>query len=110
MFLSLDSYSSVSNQDPTTLQPFFLIAQEVLHESGGFLRQFLVDDKGCVLIAMWGIPSFTYSNNCSRALFCAVSISMRAKEIGHTCSVGVTTGNVFCGIVGAPERRDYAGI
>eukprot|EP01037_Dinobryon_pediforme_P033474 gene33474-38919_t len=35
---------------------------------------------------------------------------MRAKEIGHTCSVGVTTGNVFCGIVGAVERRDYAGI
>ena len=110
MFLSLDSYSAVGNQDPSTLQPFFLIAQEVLHESGGFLRQFLVDDKGCVLIAMWGIPSFTYSNNCSRALYCAVSISVRAKEIGHVCSVGVTTGNVFCGIVGAPERRDYAGI
>ena len=110
MFLSLDSYSAVGNQDPSTLQPFFLIAQEVLYESGGFLRQFLVDDKGCVLIAMWGIPSFTYSNNCSRALYCAVSISVRAKEIGHVCSVGVTTGNVFCGIVGAPERRDYAGI
>eukprot|EP00597_Dinobryon_sp_UTEXLB2267_P015134 CAMPEP_0170124916 /NCGR_PEP_ID=MMETSP0020_2-20130122/18586_1 /TAXON_ID=98059 /ORGANISM="Dinobryon sp., Strain UTEXLB2267" /LENGTH=570 /DNA_ID=CAMNT_0010357189 /DNA_START=171 /DNA_END=1880 /DNA_ORIENTATION=+ len=110
MFLSLDSYSAVSNQDPSTLQPFFLIAQQVLHEAGGFLRQFLVDDKGCVLIAMWGIPSFTYSNNCSRALFCAVSISVKAKEIGHACSVGVTTGNVFCGIVGAPERRDYAGI
>ena len=110
MFLSLDSYSAVGNQDPSTLQPFFLIAQEVLYESGGFLRQFLVDDKGCVLIAMWGIPSFTYSNNCSRALYCAVSISVRAKEIGHVCSVGVTTGNVFCGIVGAVERRDYAGI
>ena len=110
MFLALDSYSPDLHKDPATLQPFFLMAQSVLLESGGFLRQFLVDDKGCVLIAMWGMPSFTYSNNCSRALFCAVSLILQSRELGHKCSAGVTTGNVFCGSVGALERRDYAGI
>eukprot|EP00981_Chlorochromonas_danica_P015276 scaffold11522_cov239-Ochromonas_danica.AAC.3 len=98
------------HQDPSSLQPFFLMAQQVLFEAGGFLRQFLVDDKGCVLIAMWGMPSFTYANNCSRALFCAVSIRSKAMLLEHKCSIGITTGNVFCGNVGAVERRDYAGI
>jgi class 3 adenylate cyclase len=110
MFLSLDSYSTTKHRDPSTLQPFFLMAQKVLFEAGGFLRQFLVDDKGCVFIAMWGMPSFTYANNCSRALYCAVSIAMQAIQLDHYCSIGITTGNIFCGSVGAAERRDYAGI
>ena len=110
MFLSLDSYSPVKHRDPASLQAFFCMAQKVLFESGGFLRQFLVDDKGCVFIAMWGMPSFTYANNCSRALFCGVSIAMQASMLDHYCSIGITTGNIFCGSVGAPERRDYAGI
>jgi class 3 adenylate cyclase len=110
MFLSLDSYSPDLHRDPTTLQPFFVMAQKILFESGGYLRQFLVDDKGCVFIAMWGMPSFTYTNNCSRALYCAVQISIEAKKLEHETSIGITTGNVFCGSVGALERRDYAGI
>jgi class 3 adenylate cyclase len=110
MFLSLDSYSPDLHRDPTTLQPFFVMAQKILFESGGYLRQFLVDDKGCVFIAMWGMPSFTYTNNCSRALYCAVQISVEAKKLEHETSIGITTGNVFCGSVGALERRDYAGI
>eukprot|EP01031_Cornospumella_fuschlensis_P031532 gene31532-38112_t len=110
IFLSLDSYDPLVHQDPATLQPFFVTAQQVLFEAGGFLRQFLVDDKGCVFIAMWGMPSFTYANNCSRALFFAASVRVKATELGHKVSIGITTGNVFCGTIGAPERRDYAGI
>ena len=111
MFLSLDSYSSDAHSDPTTLQPFFLLGQQALHMTGGFLRQFLVDDKGCVFIAMWGVPSFTYANNCSRALNCAVSIHRSAsQQLDFRCSIGIATGNVFCGTVGATERCDYAGI
>jgi hypothetical protein len=95
MFLSLDSYSPSLHVDPRTLQPFFRKAQQILHEAGGFLRQFLVDDKGCVFIAMWGTPSFTYENNCSRALYCAVAINKSIGEIGHACSVGVTNWQCF---------------
>ncbi|KAJ1384128.1 hypothetical protein B484DRAFT_410908, partial [Ochromonadaceae sp. CCMP2298] len=84
------------------------MAQKAMHEAGGFLRQFLVDDKGCVLIAMWGVPSFAYSNNCSRALHCAAKIREGCAPLGHRCSAGIATGTVFCGSVGALERRDYA--
>ena len=110
MFLRLDSYSSTLHQDPVTLQPFFLLFQEVLSESDGFLRQFLVDDKGCVAIAMWGVTSFTFTDNCSRGLFCAVTMSKRIAEVGHSCSIGLTTGNVYCGNVGCSNRQDFVGI
>jgi hypothetical protein len=111
MFLSLDSYSPKAHSDPSSLQPFFLTAQSFLFDAGGFLRQFLVDDKGCVFIAMWGMPSFTYANNCSRALYCAVATLKTAqKNLNYRCSIGITTGNIFCGAEGSLERRDYAGI
>jgi len=110
MFMSIDTYSPVKNRDPCSLQPFFKMAQEVLHESGGFLRQFLVDDKGCVLIALWGIPTFTHANNCYRALYCGSSILRNSGLYGHSVSIGITTGNVYCGVIGSIERRDYAGI
>ena len=110
LFLKLDSYDKTAHADPLSLQPFFLLFQEVLDQSGGFLRQFLVDDKGCVAIAMWGVPCYTYANDCSRGLYCAVTMSQRVQEVGHACSVGLTTGNVYCGNVGSSNRRDYVGI
>lgn len=45
LFLRLDSYYPEENLDPISLQPFFYLLQQVLAETGGFLRQFLVDDK-----------------------------------------------------------------
>lgn len=111
VFLSLDSFDkNIEGKDPLMLQTFFSAAQKHLHESGGFLRQFLVDDKGCVLIAMWGVPSFSYANNCSRALYFAVALQHSVLELQHKCSIGITTGMVFCGIVGAEARKDYVGI
>ena len=45
LFLNLDSYLPEQNHDPITLQSFFYLLQQILSETGGFLRQFLVDDK-----------------------------------------------------------------
>jgi hypothetical protein len=50
LFLNLDSYLPEKNQDPISLQSFFFLLQQILSETGGFLRQFLVDDKVSLLI------------------------------------------------------------
>jgi hypothetical protein len=44
------------NRNLLSLQGYLATSQGVLAEKEGFLRQFLVDDKGCVLIACWGVP------------------------------------------------------
>lgn len=110
LFLKLDSYSSELHKDPVSLQDFFVVVQNRLHEQGGFMRQFLIDDKGCVFIGMWGVPSLAYTNNCSRALVCAVGIERSCGSLGHHVSIGITTGGVFCGNIGSDLRRDFVGI
>lgn len=110
MFLKLDSYSPERSVDLTNLQPFFHMAQEAIFLSGGVLRQFLVDDKGCVLIALWGVPSASYSNNANRALVCATTIFEKSQLLGEITSIGITTGQCFCGTIGSILRRDYVAI
>ena len=108
MFMSWDGYSQDEHRNLLSLQKYFIAAQKVLFESGGFIRQFLIDDKGCVLIACWGVPTASHPDNTRRALCAGAIIGYELSEIGMKTSVGITTGNVFCGSVGSYVRREYA--
>jgi hypothetical protein len=70
-------------------------AQEVLSKSGAFIRQFLIDDKGCVLIACWGVPTCSYFDNAHRALSSAVAIKTSFNQMGMRVSFGITTGDNY---------------
>jgi class 3 adenylate cyclase len=108
MFMKWDSYNEEEHRDLLSLQACLSAAQEVIAESGGFMRQFLVDDKGCVLIACWGVPTASHPDNTRRAVCAGAIIGYRLDELGMKTSVGITTGNVFCGAVGSSVRREYA--
>ena len=108
MFMSWDSYDEEVHSDLLSLQNIFLAAQKILIQSGGFIRQFLIDDKGCVLIACWGVPTASHPDNTRRALCAGAIIGYELNELGMKTSVGITTGNVFCGSVGSYVRREYA--
>jgi class 3 adenylate cyclase len=110
LFLKIDTYSFEKHRKLTTLQTFFHMIQTCIAASGGCLRQFLVDDKGCVLIVLWGVPSATFANNNSRSLYCASLIQNSSHRFRHVCSVGITTGSAFCGTIGSALRQDYAAI
>lgn len=110
LFLRLDSYDEAADDSPPYLHEFFGTLQRTLQETGGFMRQFLMDDKGLIMIAMWGVPSHSYANNALKALECGLLAKSRCHEIGLAVSIGISTGLIFCGIVGADTRRDYVGI
>ena len=110
LFLKLDTYRTDQYLDLADLQPFFLAMQVCLEECGGLLRQFIIDDKGCVLIGLWGVPSASYAGNCSRAVRCAWMMKTEASAHHHSVSIGITTGSVYCGIIGTEHRRDYVAI
>lgn len=95
--------------------------QQEIYKYRGEVRQFIVDDKGSVLIGMivlmfidslsqgvFGLPPESHEDDAVRAVLAASAIS---KELG-SCSIqsriGVTTGNAFCGDVGNDVRREYA--
>ena len=80
--------------------------QRRVYSYEGTVRQFLVDDKGMVLIACFGIVA--HENDAERATRCAMDIEHDLIKESITSSCGVTTGEVFCGLVGGETRCEYA--
>ena len=75
---------------------------------GGTLRQFVVDDKGCVAIGALGVPHYTFENNAARGVEIANLLRMKIQNLGKNCSIGISCGDAFCGLVGSNNRREYA--
>jgi class 3 adenylate cyclase len=100
---------------PKSTTASFAIAQEALTEiqkqlvkHSGLLRQFIVDDKSTVAIAVWGAPPYANHNDAQRAIDAAVSIQRVLKQkCGMDTSMGLCTGTCFLGNVGNERRCEY---
>lgn len=83
-----------------------IVESHVLY--GGTLRQFVVDDKGCVAIGALGVPHHTYEDNGVRAVSIANMVRSKIQSMGKNCGIGISAGRAFCGLVGSANRREYA--
>lgn len=81
---------------------------KVFSETGGQLRQFIVDDKGTVCIGTFGLKGSVGVDNAAAALETAKSIVIRLQSLELTASIGITSGKAYCGLVGSPLRHEYA--
>eukprot|EP00002_Diphylleia_rotans_P006835 TRINITY_DN1625_c0_g1_i5.p1 TRINITY_DN1625_c0_g1~~TRINITY_DN1625_c0_g1_i5.p1 ORF type:complete len:1439 (+),score=295.00 TRINITY_DN1625_c0_g1_i5:101-4417(+) len=90
------------------LHDSIFIIQKVILQSEGFIRQYIMDDKGCVAIAAYGLPGMSHEDDPRRCVQAAVQINKDLDAIGIQSSMGVTTGKVYCGEVGSRIRREYA--
>lgn len=82
--------------------------QETLHDLHGYFHQFLVDDKGTVLVAAFGVPPFAHEDDAARALRFGLALRRIASDLGLGLSIGIGRGRIFCGPLGSAARRDYA--
>jgi hypothetical protein len=64
--------------------------QSVLFHYEGVVRQFLVDDKGTVLIGVFGVPPFSHEDDAVRGIHAAIDIHSSLLQIGMENSIGVT--------------------
>jgi class 3 adenylate cyclase len=90
------------------IQEVFCYMQSVIFRYEGMIRQFLVDDKGTVLIAAFGVPPLSHEDDPVRGIKVALDIHSKLKGMGTQNAIGVTTGNAFCGSVGSRKRQEYA--
>lgn len=104
LFLKLDSFDLSNDYPVNQLQDFFFEMQKCLFDCGGVLRQFLVDDKGCVLIGLWGVPTASHPANTSRAIRCSLMMKKAAAALRELVSIGISTGSVYCGTIGTKTR------
>jgi class 3 adenylate cyclase len=86
-----------------------LVTRE-LNRFNGHLRQMIVDDKGLVLIATFGLRGSTFPSMVSeRALPATVVIHNALKtELEVDNKIGGTFGDAYCGAVGGLHRHEYA--
>lgn len=82
--------------------------QSVVACNQGYLRQFLVDDKGTVLIVVFGVPPFSWEDNGYRSVKTAMELRDSLVHMGITHAVGVASGMVYVGSVGSISRREHS--
>eukprot|EP00466_Bigelowiella_natans_P010100 jgi/Bigna1/82311/fgenesh1_pg.91_\ len=74
----------------------------------GYRRQFLVDDKGTVLIVVFGVPPFSWEDNGYRAVKTAMELSQTLHTLDVDHAIGIASGMVYVGSVGSLSRREHA--
>lgn len=65
-----------------------------------------MDDKGSTLICIWGLSPFAHEDDAARAILTAINMRRELAKIDNTwCNVGISTGEVFSGVVGTSGSR-----
>lgn len=86
------------------------VTSRELDRYSGHLRQFIVDDKGVVMIATFGLRGSTFPNMvANNGLPATFSIHKTLKtELKVENRIGATFGKVYCGVVGGVRRHEFA--
>lgn len=100
--------TTINHATPLPLaQDVMLRLQCALYRYEGSLNKLSSDDKGITFIAAMGLPPLAHEDDELRGILAALDIRSSLAEIGQTCSIGVTSGRVYCGIIGNEKRCEY---
>jgi len=109
MFINiLGIEDGLQNGSLRIVQSVMQAGQDNFTKFGGTMRQFIVDDKGCVMIGAFGLPHFSHEDNDSRAIQAAQCMLTDLNGFGLNCQIGIAAGSVYCGYVGTNKRCEYA--
>jgi class 3 adenylate cyclase len=91
-------------------QDLMSLVQKSCHEYEGEVNKFLVDDKGLMFLCVFGTPPMVHTDDPHRGINACLRIIAELKKFpGKPLEAyfGLTTGRVFCGLVGSPDRQEY---
>ena len=94
------------NHNPIIAHKILQTFQKCIYKLQGSLNKFVVDDKGTIAMAIFGIDGYHHDNP-SRALEASINTIKSLANIGIESQCGVTTGKVFAGIVGNSDRKEF---
>ncbi len=81
--------------------------QTALYRYEGSVNKLSADDKGITFVAAMGLPPLAHEDDELRGILAASDIKTCLAEQGQQCAIGVTSGRVFCGIIGNEQRCEY---
>jgi len=88
-----------------TIQERVKAVQRAAYSQYATLRQFIIDDKGCVAIVVSGLPPYYAEESAVRAVRVAANL-IHTKKIN--AKAGICSGRVFCGAIGSDYRAEYS--
>lgn len=91
----------------TKAQEVMQALQRELYRYEGSVNKLSTDEKGVTFVAALGLPPLAHEDDPVRGTLAALAIHARLADLGWACSVGVTTGRVFCGTVGGDTRCEF---
>ena len=107
LFVGIGGFDYEAEDTGERLQNFLQATQELIYHFEGSLGKVAVDDKGTVLLILFGAPPFSHEDDTRRAVAYALALQTVAQEQNLRMSIGITEGAIFAGPVGAPRRREY---
>eukprot|EP00602_Paraphysomonas_sp_CaronLab_P010748 CAMPEP_0185039174 /NCGR_PEP_ID=MMETSP1103-20130426/35751_1 /TAXON_ID=36769 /ORGANISM="Paraphysomonas bandaiensis, Strain Caron Lab Isolate" /LENGTH=2231 /DNA_ID=CAMNT_0027577957 /DNA_START=219 /DNA_END=6917 /DNA_ORIENTATION=+ len=99
--------AAVYDEAMVQVHEVLMAVQKSVYQYEGSINKFLMDDKGSTLIACFGLPPVSHDDDPTRAVLASLLLCEGLYDLGLIASVGITTGDVFCGVVGGKTRREY---
>ncbi len=107
LFVGIGNLDYEAAEAGDRLQALLQASQELLQRFEGSLGKVAVDDKGTVMLILFGTPPFSHEDDAARAVAFALNLQSVAQTQRLRMAIGITEGQVFAGPVGAPGRREY---
>lgn len=93
------------------MQRMMMAVQESTYLFEGSINKLLIDDKGLLVVIGFGLPPLAHEDDPLRAVAAACEIRHRLSFASNgphlTTHIGITSGEIFCGVVGNDVRREY---
>ncbi|KAL8452190.1 hypothetical protein Emed_001497 [Eimeria media] len=86
------------------------MTQKAAYTMEGSVNKFLVDDKGVLLLVMFGLPPVYHLDDPVRAIMAGLRVIDGMKVFGLDAGIGITSGRVWCGTVGNDLRKEYTAL
>ena len=94
---------------PSKLQEIFLLVQELCIKNGGNIHKISHDEKGIFILLTFGISRISSGYNELKGTLTSIELSNKLKKINVFPFIGITTGNLFCGLCGTiGNRREFS--
>jgi class 3 adenylate cyclase/tetratricopeptide (TPR) repeat protein len=107
MFIRLGDAAGQSWQ-LDTLHGVMCAVQSVITHYGGNVNQALIDDKGTIVVAGWGLAMHVHEDDAARAVEAALNVQTALQQLDCPAAIGIASGRIFTGIRGSRVRREYA--
>ena len=98
----------MSADAPDAAQAHVRVVQEVIGRYEGSINKLHVDEKGVMLLAVFGLPPLSHPDDALRGVRAALLCRRMIHQRGGRCAIGVGTGNAFCGTVGSDQTSRVA--